>query len=173
MDSEHLNAPQDDAFQAGEQALAVDDAEGETRPLATVRYGLAKEIRLYPDAFALIRREEAEEVRISLDSIRRLILSPGEYNPSKLVLMFELDDGTTIIAAEGMTNVRDFRKLLAALAEVRPQIELDPPDMSVQLAQALDIRARSLLGCYGTVFGSCLLMTIVVVVVAWLGSHAR
>jgi hypothetical protein len=173
MDSEHLNTPQGDGSSANEQALVVDDTEGEPQPLAVVRYGLGKEIRLYSDALVLIRWEEAEELRISLDSIRRLILSPGEYTPSKLVLMFDLDDDTTIIAAEGMTNVRDFRKLLAVLAEVGPQIELDPPDMSEQLAQAIEIRNRSLIGCYGTVFGACLLMTILVLVVAWIGNHAH
>src|SRR5262249_35600993 len=110
---------------------------------------------------------------ISLDHIVRLILSPGEHNPSKLVLMFDLDDGNRVIAAEGMSNVRDFRKLLAKLREIRPQIELDPPDMDTQLGQALDIRRRSLLGCYGGILGLCVALWIIYLVVAYVGAHAR
>lgn len=146
--------------------------EEEAQPLARVRYGLGKELRLYPDAFVVLMREEHEETHYSLDSIQRMILSPGEYNPSKLVLMFDLDDGTTVIAAEGMSNVRDFRKLLAVLAETRPQIELDPPNMDEQLMQALDIRKRSLLGCYGLVAGCVALLWVLYIVVAWIGAHA-
>ena len=101
--------------------------------------------------------------------MRRLIMLPGEYTPSKLVVMIELDDGSTLIAAEGMTNVRDFRKLLAALVETRPEIELDPPNMDEQLMQALDIKRRSLLGCYGFVLGSCVLLWIIYLVVAFIG----
>jgi hypothetical protein len=171
MESEHPDTPQDETSQRSGPAVAPDELEEEPQPLATVRYGLGKEIRLYPDALSFVMREEAEELRVRLDSIRRLILSPGEHIPSKLVLMFDLDDGTTIIAAEGMTNVRAFRNLLAVLAEIRPQIELDPPDMSAQLAQALEIRTRSLAGCYGSVLGACLLLMVVVLVVAWIGAH--
>ncbi|HEX6122526.1 MAG TPA: hypothetical protein VFY89_05170 [Ktedonobacterales bacterium] len=171
MESEQLDPRHDQPAQPGDSTLAIDDADGEPQPLARVRYGLGKEILLYPDAFAIVRKEEAEELRISLDSIRRLVLAPGEYTPSKLVLMFDLDDDTTIIAAEGMTNVRDFRKLLATLAEVRPEIALDPPDMSDQLAQALDIRRRHLIGCYGTFFGICLLLLIAYLAVAFIGAH--
>jgi hypothetical protein len=85
--------------------------------------------------------------------------------------MFDLDDGNTIIAAEGMTNVRDFRKLLARLREIRPEIELDPPDMDEQLMQALDIRKRSLIGCYGFVLGTCLLIWMVYLIVAFIGAR--
>lgn len=147
------------------------DTEQEPQPLARVRYGLGKELVLYPDAFVVVHKEERDELRLNLDNIRRLILAPGEYTPSKLVLMFDLDDGNTIIAAEGMTNVRDFRKLLAQLVEIRPEIELDPPNMDEQLAQALDIRKRSLIGCYGFVFGACLLVWIVYLVVAFIGAR--
>jgi len=142
------------------------------RPLARVRYGLGKELRLYPDAFVVLLREEQEETRYRLENIQRIILSPGEYNPSKLVLMFDLDDGATVIAAEGMSNVRDFRTLLAALVEVRPQIELDPPNMDEQLMQALDIRKRSLLGCYGLVFACVVLLWLIYLVVAFIGANA-
>jgi hypothetical protein len=177
-DSKQRDRPHDEAPNENEPAVdSVEPAAGdplpeEPQPLVTVRYGLGKEVRLYPDAFAFLMKEQAEELRVSLDTIRRLLLSPGEHTPSKLVLMLDLDDGTTIIAAEGMTNVRDFRRLLAKLAEIRPQIELDPPDMSAQLGQALEIRTRSLVGCYGTVLGACLLLTVVVLAFAWLGHHA-
>jgi hypothetical protein len=171
MDSEQPDEPRNDDAQSSDSALALDEAEEGPQPLARVRYGLGKEILLYSDAFAIVRKEEAEELRISLDSIRRLILAPGEYTPSKLVLMFDLDDGTTIIGAEGMTNVRDFRKLLAVLAETHPEIELDPPDMDAQLGQALEIRRRHLLGCYGSVLGSCLLITVIYLTIAYIGAH--
>lgn len=155
-----------------EDALDVAPDEEGPQPLARVRYGLGKELHLYPDAFIVLLREEHEETRYSLDNIRRLILTPGEYNPSKLVLMFDLDDDTTVIVAEGMSNVRDFRKLLAVLSEIRPEIELDPPNMDEQLMQALDIRKRSLLGCYGLFFGSIALLWVIYIVVAWIGAHA-
>lgn len=150
-----------------------DGAEGETEehPLARVRYGLGKELLLFPDSFVLLRREEAEADRVELASVKRLILTPGDPNPSKLILMFDLDDGNTVIAAEGMTNVGEFRALLTKLQEVAPQIELDPPDMDTQLKQALDIRRRSLIGCYGAVLGSCALLWIIYLAVAFFGAH--
>lgn len=157
-----------------------DDEPGDGRddlpagePLARVRYGLAKELRLFPDALVVEFIEEHEETRITLDNIKRLILTPGEHNPSKLILMLDLDDGNRVIAAEGMSNVRDFRALLAKLREIHPEIELDPPDMDTQLQQALDIRRRSLLGCYGFVGAVCLGLYIIYLVVAYIGSHAH
>ncbi len=156
----------------------VEDEDGEVAvegeeelPLARVRYGLGKELRLYPDAFTVLLREENEELRYSLANIKRLILAPGEHNPSKLVLMFELDDGNTVIAAEGMSNVRGFRRLLGTLEEMHLPIELDPPDMDEQLRQALEIRTRYQLGCYGLFLGVCLLITIAYVIVALIGAH--
>ncbi len=139
------------------------------QPLARVRYGLGKEILLYPDEFVALQNEVNDEIRIRLEHIRRVIMMPGEFTPSKLVLMLELDDGNTLIAAEGMTNVRDFRRLLAALTETHPEIELDPPNMDEQLMQALDIKRRSLFGCYGFVLGSCLLLWIIYLIVAFIG----
>jgi hypothetical protein len=139
------------------------------QPLARVPYGLGKELRLYPDEFVTRQNEVDDEIRIRLEHIRRVIMMPGEFTPSKLVLMLELDDGNTLIAAEGMTNVRDFRRLLAVLAETHPEIELDPPNMDEQLMQALDIKRRSLLGCYGFFLGSCLLLWIIYLVVAFIG----
>ncbi len=141
------------------------------QPLARVRYGMGKELQLYPDSFVLLRREEAEADRVELASVKRLVLTPGEPNPSKLILMFDLDDGNTIIAAEGMTSVNEFRVLLAKLLEIAPHIELDPPDMDEQLKQAIDIRRRSLIGCYGSILGSCAILWIIYLAVAFFGAH--
>jgi hypothetical protein len=147
-------------------------ASAEEQPLATVRYGLGKELQLYPNEFVARQNEVDEEIRIRLEHIRRLIMMPGEYTPSKLVLMLELDDGATLIAAEGMTNVAGFRRLLAVLSETHPEIELDPPNMDEQLMQALDIKRRSLLGCYGFFIGSCVLLWIIYLIVAFIGHNS-
>lgn len=147
-------------------------AAEEEQPLARVRYGLGKELQLYPDSFVVLRREEFGADRYDLEEIRRLILSPGDPNPSKLVLMFELTDGSTVIVAEGMSSVAEFRVLLRKLREIAPHIETDPPDMDAQLGQALDIRRRSLLGCYGSVIGACLLAWVAYLVLAYIGAHA-
>ncbi len=156
--------------EGAEGAEGVDEPEDvEDAPLVRVRYGLGKELRLYPDAIVVAFLEAHAETRYPLENIRRLILIPGEYTPSKLVLMFELDDGDTVIAAEGMTNVRGFRHLLARLKEVAPRIELDPDNMDEQLAQALDIRRRYSLGCYGVAIGACLLLWMFYLVVAFIG----
>lgn len=157
---------------ADEMPLPDEADDGADKPLASVRYGLGKELQLYPDAFVILHLEEHTEMRLNLPSIRRMILAPGDPNPSKLVLMFELDDDNVIIGAEGMSNVRDFRKLLPELQRVAPAIELDPPDMDTQLAQALDIRKRSLFGCYGVIIGLCVLAWVIYLVVAFIGSHA-
>ncbi|HEU5348471.1 MAG TPA: hypothetical protein VFU63_07640 [Ktedonobacterales bacterium] len=149
------------------------DAEDGEKSLVSVRYGLGKELQLYPDAFVIAHLEEHTEMRFTLANIRRMILAPGDPNPSKLVLMFELDDGNVVIAAEGMSNVRDFRKLLPELQRVAPTIELDPPDMDTQLAQALDIRKRSLFGCYGVVIGACILAWVLYFVIAFIGARAH
>lgn len=167
-ESDETNSEPVHSQDAGAQESGIEE---EAQPLVRVRYGLGKELLLYPDAFVVVHKEERDELRLNLDNIRRLILAPGEYTPSKLVLMFDLDDGNTIIAAEGMTNVRDFRKLLARLVEIRPEIELDPPNMDEQLMQALDIRKRSLIGCYGFVFGVVLLIWIVYLIVAFIGAR--
>lgn len=181
MDGDDRGEDEQSRAQTGEDARAEDgemraaaeemeDVEGaEDAPLVRVRYGLGKELRLYPDAIVVALLEAHEETRYALEGIRRLILVPGEYSPSKLVVMFELDDGNTVIAAEGMTNVRGFRQLLARLREVAPQIELDPDNMDEQLGQALDIRRRYSLGCYGVVIGSCLLLWVFYLVVALIG----
>jgi hypothetical protein len=174
--SEKIDASMDESpvSDASKRADDASDAGGfaeEEQPLARVRYGIARELRLYSDTFVSESLEEREETRISLDNIRRVVLTPGEHVPSKLVLMFDLDDDNTVIVAEGMTNVRDFRTLLAKLHELRPEIELDPPDMDEQLRQALDIRRRSQLGCYG-VMAIVLVLWLIFLGIAYLGAHA-
>jgi hypothetical protein len=163
--SEEGRIPHDEA-ESGEQPQAADD-----QPLARVRYGLGKELRLYSDALVVLHGEERDELRFELENIRRLILSPGEFTPSRLVLMLELADGETVVAEQAMTNAREFRKLIQRLEAIRPEIELDPPNMDEQLMQALDIKRRTQLGCYGFVLGSCLLAWIVYMIVAYVGAH--
>lgn len=157
-----------DTADAGHTSTDTD----EEQPLARVRYGLGKELLLYPDSFVVLRREEAEADRYALADIRRLILTPGDPNPSKLILMFDMADGNTVIVAEGVSSVAEFRTLLGKLREIAPQIEMDPPDMDTQLGQALDIRRRSLLGCYGSIVGVCLLAYVLYLILAYIGAHA-
>jgi hypothetical protein len=164
-------SPVSDASERADDSSASGEFVEEPQPLARVRYGIAKELRLYPDMFVAESLEEREETRISLDNIKRIVLTPGEHVPSKLVLMFDLDDDNTVIVAEGMTNVRDFRTLLAKLHELRPEIELDPPDMDEQLRQALEIRRRSQLGCYG-VMAILLVLWLIFLGIAYVGAHA-
>src|SRR5579875_594914 len=142
----------------------LDDLPGEGDMLALVRYGLAKEIRLYPNSLAFIEREAGENNLFALANIRRLSVQPGENIPSKLVVLLELDDGTAVIAAEGMTNVRDFRRMLPQLRERAPHIEFDPLDLDEQLAQAVQNRRQSNLGCYAFVLGSFLLIALICVI---------
>jgi hypothetical protein len=168
-----LNAAMDESpvSDASEREDDAGEYAEEAPPLARVRYGIAKELRLYPDVFVAENLEEHEETRISLDNITRVVLTPGEHVPSKLVLMFDLDDDNTVIVAEGMTNVRDFRTMLAKLHELRPEIDLDPPDMDEQLRQALDIRRRTQFGCYGAL-AFLLVLWLIFLGIAYLGAHA-
>ncbi|MGH2514170.1 MAG: hypothetical protein ACRDHP_00795 [Ktedonobacterales bacterium] len=145
--------------------------ESAPQPLVRVRYGLGKELNLYPDALVLELREQREETRYELDTIKRLILMPGEYVPSKWVILLDLDDGDTVVAVDGMTNHRDFRALVARLGELRPNIELDPPNMDEQIAQALDIKKRNLFGCYGFAAACVAVLYIIYLVVAFIGAH--
>ncbi len=131
---------------------------GDEQVLALVRYGLGKEIRLFPTRIAFISREEGDDDRFELSKIRALGLQPGEHIPSKLIVLLEFLDGTSIIVGEGMTNVRDFTHLLSVLSEVAPQIALDPPDMAEQLRQAVVNRRQSNLGCYVAVLVSALVL---------------
>ena len=140
-------------------------------PISTVRFGIGKEIRLYIDELAVTGQEEDQEIRIALEAIKRLILVPGDPNPAKLVLMADLDDDTTIILAEGMSNARDFRAMLPHLIELSPDLQLDPPDMGEQLRQALNNRRAWALTCYGTILLICVSLYLLYLVVAFIGSH--
>ena len=75
-----------------------------TPPISIVRFGMGKEIRLYKSKLVVSGQEEDEEIQVQLGAIQRLILMPGDPNPSKLVLMADLEDETTIILAEGIRN---------------------------------------------------------------------
>ena len=140
-------------------------------PISTVRFGIGKELRLYQDEIVTTGSEEDKEVHIQLQAIKRLTLMPGDPNPSKLILMADLDDDTTIILAEGMSNARDFRKMLPHIQELNPDLQLDPSDMSEQLRQALNTRRAWTLTCYGSFILICLMLYVLYLVVAFIGSH--
>lgn len=140
-------------------------------PLSVVRFGMGKELRLYKDELVVTGQEVEQEIRLSLYEIKRLTLMPGDPNPSKLILMADLDDETTIILAEGMSNAKDFRTMLPILQELAPELELDPPDMSEQLHQALNNRRAWSLTCYGSILLICLALFILYLVVAYIGAH--
>jgi hypothetical protein len=140
-------------------------------PISTVRFGIGKEIRLYLDELVVTGQEEDQETRVQLSAIRRLILMPGDPNPAKLVLLADLDDDTTVILVEGMTNARDFRAMLPHIIELCPDIQLDPPDMSEQLRQALNTRRAWTITCYGTFILICILLYVLYLVVTYIGSH--
>jgi hypothetical protein len=140
-------------------------------PISTVRFGMGKEIQLYTDELVVTGQEEDKEIRIELDAIKRLTLMPGEPNPSKLILMADLDDETTIILAEGMTNARDFRAMLPHLIELCPDLQLDPPDMGEQLRQALNNRRAWSLTCYGAILLLCIFLYLLYLVVAFIGAY--
>jgi hypothetical protein len=139
-------------------------------PINVVRFGMSKEIQLYSDELVVTGVEQGHEIRVPLDNLRRLTLIPGEPNPSKLVLMADLDDDTTIILAEGMTNARDFREMLPKLLELRPDLELDPSDMRDQLWQALNNQRAWNITCLVACLLVVLLLFILYLVVAFLGS---
>ena len=140
-------------------------------PVKVVRFGIGKELRLYADELVVTGAEEDQETRLRLEAIRRLILVPGDPNPAKLVLMADLDDDTTVILAEGMTNARDFRAMLPHIREFCPDMQFDPPDMEEQLRQALNTRRAWTLTCYGTFLLLCILLFILYLVVAYIGAH--
>jgi hypothetical protein len=142
-----------------------------TPPISIVRFGMGKEIRLYKNELVVSGQEEDEEIQVQLEAIQQLTLMPGDPNPSKLVLMAQLEDETTIILAEGMTNARDFRAMLPLLLEQQPKIQLDPPDMGEQLRQALNTRRAWTLTCYGSFLLICILLYGLYLLVAFLGSH--
>jgi len=140
-------------------------------PISTVRFGMGKEIQLYNDELVVTGREEDQETRVQLEAIKRLILVPGDPHPAKLVLMADLDDDTTIILAEGMTNARDFQAMLPHITELCPDLQLDPPDMGEQLRQALNSRRAWTLTCWGAILLVCVSLYVLYLVVAFLGAH--
>src|SRR6266566_2807639 len=148
-----------------------DNKTVEKHPISTVRFGMGKEIRLYTDELVVTAQEEDQETRIQLSALKRLTLMPGDPNPSKLILMADLDDDTTIILAEGMTNARDFRAMLPHLIELCPDLQLDPPDMGEQLRQALNNRRAWTLTCYGAILLVCIGLFLLYLLVAYIGAH--
>ena len=142
-------------------------------PVSVVRFGIGKEIQLYSDDVVVTGQEEGKELRVPLNEITRLVLIPGDPNPSRLILMADMDDDTTIILAEGMTNARGFREMLPRWQELRPELQLDPPDMGEQLRQALNTRRAWSLTCYGTILLIFLLLCGLYLVVAFLGAHVH
>jgi hypothetical protein len=140
-------------------------------PVSIVRFGIGKELRLYEDELAVTSPEEGHEISVPLKEIKLLTLMPGDPNPSKLILIADLVDDTTIILAEGMSNAKDFRAMLPILQELNPAIELDPPDMSEQLRQALNNRRAWSLTCYGAILLILLSLYILYLIVAYIGTH--
>jgi hypothetical protein len=132
---------------------------------------LGKEIQLYTDELVVTAKEEDQETRLQLSAIKRLILVPGDPNPAKLVLMADLQDETTLILAEGMSNARDFRAMLPHIIELSPDIQLDPPDMYEQLRQALNNRRAWTITCYGSILLVCLLLFTLYLIVTFIGAH--
>jgi hypothetical protein len=103
-----------------------------------------------------------------LNEIKRLILTPGDPTPSKLILMADLTDDNTVVLAEGMTNARGFREMLPHLEALRPDLQLDPPDMAEQLRQALNNRRAWTLTCYGAIALLCIGLYVLYLIVAFL-----
>lgn len=147
--------------------------EQQTRrtPVKVVRFGIGKEIQLYPDELVVRGAEEGKETRLPLESVERLILTPGDPNPSKLILMADLKDGSTDFLAEGMTNARDFRAMLPILRELHPDIQLDPSDMEEQLRQAMNNRRACAITFYGTFLLVCMVLIALYFIVAYIGGH--
>jgi hypothetical protein len=140
-------------------------------PISIVHFGIGKEIRLYTHELVVTRREEGQELRVPLAEISRLTLMPGDPTPSKLILIADLTDDTSIILAEGMTNAKDFRAMLPHLIELCPELQLDPPDMSDQLWQALNNRRAWSLTCTGAILLIILFLLALYFVVAFIGAH--
>jgi hypothetical protein len=140
-------------------------------PISVVRFGIGKELQLYKDELVVTNPEEGKELCFDLSEIKRLTLIPGDPNPSKLILIADLEDEENVIVAEGMSNARDFRAMLPHLLELRPDLELDPPDMSEQLRQALNNKRAWSLTCYGTILLICVLLYVLYLIVAYIGAH--
>ena len=137
-------------------------------PISIVRFGIGKEIRLYRHTLVITGQEDGYMQQIALSEIKRLILTPGEPTPSKLILRADLTDDENVVLANGMTNARDFRKMLPRLEELLPDLQLDPPDMAEQLRQALNNRRAWSLTCYGAIVLLCIGLYALYLIVAYL-----
>jgi hypothetical protein len=140
-------------------------------PINSVRFGLGKEIQLYKDELVVTEPEEGQTMSLPLHEIKRLTLTPGDPNPSKLILMADLDDNSTVIVAEGMTNARGFRAMIPQLLELHPNLELDPPDMADQLWQAINNQRAWKLTCYGAILLICGSLYLLYLIVTYFGGQ--
>src|SRR6266516_1671493 len=127
-------------------------------PISTVRFGIGKELRLYNDELVATGSEEDKELHTQLQAIKRLTLIPGDPTPSKLILMADFDDVTTIILVSGTSTARDFQKTPPHIIELNPDLQLDPPDMSEQLRQAVNTRRAWTLTCYDSFILICVML---------------
>lgn len=150
-------------------SLDMENSRELEKPISTVRFGLGKEIRLYLDELSVTA--DGKETRVPLAEIKRLTLMPGDPTPSKLILMADLEDDSNIILAEGMSNARDFRTMLPHLIELCPDLQLDPPDMSDQLWQALNNRRAWNITCYGAIILILVSLYVLYLVVTYIGAH--
>lgn len=150
----------------------MEDSENlKKTPISRVRFGIGKELLLYMDEMVVSGREEGKEVRLPLAHMIRLTLMPGDPNPSKLILMADLDDDTSVLLAEGMNNAKDFRAMLPHLVELAPDLQLDPPDMSDQLWQAMNNRRAWNLTCLTAVILVIVIIFVLYLIVAFIGAH--
>lgn len=150
-------------------SLDMENSRELEKPISTVRFGLGKEIRLYLDELSVTA--DGKETRVPLAEIKRLTLMPGDPTPSKLILMADLEDESNVILAEGMSNARDFRAMLPHLIELCPDLQLDPPDMSDQLWQALNNRRAWNITCYGAIILILVSLYVLYLVVTYIGAH--
>lgn len=140
-------------------------------PISTVRFGIGKQLALYLDELVVTGREEGKEIRLPLASMKRLTLMPGDPTPSKLILIADLDDDSSILLAEGMNNAKDFRAMLPHLVELASNLQLDPPDMSDQLWQALNNRRAWNITCLVAVILVIVVVFALYLIVAFIGAH--
>jgi hypothetical protein len=145
-----------------------DDEALNEQPISVVRFGIGKEIQLYRHELVVTSPDEGRTQSVPLAEIKRLILMPGDPVPSKLLLLADLADESTVVLAEGMTNARDFRAMLPHLQRLCPDIQLDPPDMAEQLWQALNNRRAWSLTCYGAIALLCIGLYLLYLIVAYL-----
>jgi hypothetical protein len=143
---------------------------GLEEPIYIVRFGIGKEIQLYRNELVVTGQEEGYVQHTPLNEIKRLILTPGDPTPSKLILAADLTNDETVVLAEGMTNARDFRQMLVHLEQLLPDLQLDPPDMREQLRQALNNRRAWTLTCYGAIALLCISLYVLYLIVAYVST---